>query len=312
MDCDSKIYISNERLLQKKKINMMRFIEFYQLKEDFDNLVDFLLNPIHRNKSWKELFGEFTKSGGEILGKGRYGTVYGHPKWNYVAKVFVDQDYLKFVRFASRNPHPSFPRFIGAAQKIVPFYRRSNEDAIKYIIRMEKLEEVADKEMLKELMYNYQSALFYFQDVKIGKGDQERMVIVYPSFKERRAGAEPKEVPQKVYQKLFDMFEKYPQTKNLCEAIHLVHDNIKTAALDIHSGNIMQRANGELVLTDPLWQGSNPYADAQRAMDMETDRYGNMPSSADTDKLMGGELPKKKLKKKPKKRTYKYDSSMPF
>jgi hypothetical protein len=56
----------------------------------------------------------------------------------------------------------------------------------------------------------------------------------------------------------------------------------------------MQRSNGDIVITDPLWAGSNPYADHQAMMDLETDRWGDEEPPEPT--LMGGELPKKKRK----------------
>jgi hypothetical protein len=95
---------------------MWSFLGFCQLKEDFNNVLDFLLNPEHRNKTWKELMGEFTASGGKLIGTGKHGEVFSHPRWNYVVKMFNDPFYLRFVRFTYRYPHKSFPKFFGAAQ----------------------------------------------------------------------------------------------------------------------------------------------------------------------------------------------------
>ena len=94
----------------------------FLLNEEFDKVSDFLLNPEHRNKTFNELLSEFQKSGGKYIGSGKYGQVFDHPNWQYVIKVFPDDpQYLSFARFAYKNPHPSFPKFWGPPQRIVPF-----------------------------------------------------------------------------------------------------------------------------------------------------------------------------------------------
>jgi len=60
----------------------------------------------------------------------------------------------------------------------------------------------------------------------------------------------------------------YPIENEVPKAMQ--NQNFK-CAFDIHSGNIMQRANGEFVLVDPLWYGSNPYMDGMQARKMEID-----------------------------------------
>ena len=75
----------------------------------------------------------------------------------------------------------------------------------------------------------------------------------------------------------------------------------------------MQRQNGELVLIDPLWAGSNPYMDALAQQRMEY--YGNDFDREDEPLINGGELPKKKRikKKKPVKFTsYNPNNDIPF
>lgn len=251
---------------------MFSFKEFCLLKEEFNNVLDFLLNPEHRNKTWWELMDEFKKSGGSELGSGKYGSVYYHPKWSYVVKVFNDPHYLKFVRYVNRTPHRSFPRFIGMAQKIVPFYKRYVEQATAYIIRIEKLKEVEDKNMLKELIHNQEVSMYYFQELE-KNGNVEH------------------------YGRIIKMFEKYPQTKSICEATYLIWKNVKGSALDFHSGNIMQRDNGDLVLIDPLWEGTSPYKDY---LDAQRAEYEPGDYQDDEPMIVGGALPKKKKIKKTK------------
>jgi hypothetical protein len=77
---------------------------------------------------------------------------------------------------------------------------------------------------------------------------------------------------------------------------------------DYHSGNFMMRRNGDIVIIDPFWEGSSPYADllAQRELfDMDFDY-----DEPDQD-VIGGQFPKKKRIKKVKPYIHD-DSDIPF
>jgi hypothetical protein len=243
----------------------MRFSQFLTLHEAFDTVSDFLLNPEHRYKTWDQLMKEFEASGGSYIGGGRFGTVYDHPSWPYVVKVFNDPFYLRFARFAYRNPHPCFPKFFGPPQRIVPFYTRGAAQSVQYIVRVEKLIPVKDQQMLKQFITLYDYAVYYLTSSDKGN---------------------------RYFDSVRELFQRYPQLEKLTEAIFLVQRNIH-GAMDIHTENIMQRQNGDLVLTDPLWEGTNPYADARRAMEMETDPVYDEPPS----NIVGGKMyPKRSWK----------------
>ena len=107
-----------------------------------------------------------------------------------------------------------------------------------------------------------------------------------------------------------DIIEKYPQSKNLYEAIYIVENNIKESSMDITGRNIMQRSNGELVLIDPVWAGSNPYMDFMQQMRSEIGDYESEPS--EPEDLMGGKLPKKIKPKKISPTKYKDTGEIPF
>lgn len=286
---------------------MISFKEFI-LREDFDSVSDFLLNPEHRNKTFSELMHEFEKSGGKHIGSGKYGQVFEHPNWNYVIKVFPnDPEYLSFARFAYKNPHPSFPKLWGPPQRIVPFYKRTTSNAVEYIARIEKLYPLQDKELLTYIVKNWQDAISYFHAVKTGDVNKEDERTIYPTARERRQGIEPKTITVKLFQPIEDAFQKYPKLKNLYEAIYLVATNIK-ASLDIHANNIMQRQNGDLVLIDPVWAGSNPYLDYKKMMDMEIGYF----QEPEEPTLVGGMLPKRKRKKKVKQNRILRHDDVPF
>ena len=268
---------------------MSEFRQF--INEAFDTVSDFLLNPAHRNKTWSELFKEFEKSGGKFLSSGTYGQVFEHPNWPYVLKMFEDSHYLKFARFAYRHPHIGFPKFFGMPQKIIPFYRRSKSRAIVYIARVEKLQEIQDRVMLKEILSAWQEGVSYIDGLKKGYADQEYDKNVWDGPR-----SNPRVIKIKRFQRVMDIIEKYPQSKNLYEAIYIVENNIKESSMDITGRNIMQRSNGELVLIDPVWAGSNPYMDFMQQMRSEIGDYESEPS--EPEDLMGGKLPKKIKPKK--------------
>lgn len=268
-------------------------VEEWLLKEDFNNVLEFLLNPKYREKSWQDLMRDFQASGGQFLGSGQFGSVFSHPKWQYVVKLFNDPYYLKFVRLAVRTPHPSFPKFFGTAQKIIPFYKRSLKDATQYVVRVEKLQSVTDDVMIREIVQKCQGTLYYFDAVERGEGDKEIERMVYATRIERKQGLDDRIIKEKYYKNTLDFFAKYPKAKSLCEGLHIINKNIKEASFDIQESNIMQRQNGDLVWSDPLWGGSNPYNDERMAMDKERDSGENY----EREDLMGGELPKRKSRR---------------
>lgn len=263
--------------------------------EAFETPHDFLLNPANKNTTFESLITQFQNENG-VVDRGKYGTVLISPKWPYVIKIFPgDEYYVRFARFAYRNPHPSFPKIYGPPQKIVPFFKRTKEWTQIYVTRIEKLFPVQDQQMIKLIIDNHFMGINFFYDIKSGKGEENREYTkTITDFKARREGRPEKIVKVKAYQELFDMFEKYPQTRSLMEAFFIISQSNLKGALDIHSRNIMQRQNGQLVFIDPLWVGSNPYIDeylakqANMDMDQEEPKYD----------VIGGEYPKRKRFKK--------------
>jgi hypothetical protein len=265
------------------------------LQEVFDTVFDFLLNPEHRNKTWEELMQEFKASGGQIIGQGKFGQVFTHPQWKYVLKMYNDKYYTSFVRFAYRTNHSAFPKFYGLPQKIVPFYKRFNEQAVSYIVRMEKLNPITDSQIFNLIRDLWWEGTQYIEEMKYGTHEREYEKTMYPDFSERRKGKEPWIVKIKHYERVIAAIKQYPALFKLFEGIKLLHDAKLQGMFDFHANNFMQRNTGELVIIDPLWAGSNPYADYDAAMKAEIgyegDDYDREPE------LIGGQLPKK-IKKK--------------
>jgi hypothetical protein len=86
-----------------------------------------------RDQSWSmTLPAAMKKYGFSLLGSGKYASVYGNPKYDYVLKVFMkDSAYLKWIEFVQKNKgNPYVPKVKGKVVKITPTF---------YAIRLEKL-----------------------------------------------------------------------------------------------------------------------------------------------------------------------------
>ena len=286
------------------------------LNESFDTVSDFMLNPEHRNKTFSELMGEFQKSGGEAIGHGKYGAVYSHPSWPYVLKTYADDShYTKFVRFAYQNPHPAFPKFYGKPQSVLPFYRRGRENVRLYLVRLEKLEPIS-QELGSWLARNMFRGISYVGALKYGTPLTEPSYNFTTRAQRReaeRSGAQtPEYVDKPIYKDITDMIDKYPKLQKIFEAGLILQENrlFKGSSPDYHAGNFMMRSNGDIVIIDPFWEGSSPYADELAQRELYYDDFGDdEPPEPD---VVGGRLPKKKRTKRPRRYVRNDDEDVPF
>jgi hypothetical protein len=72
------------------------------------------------------------------------------------------------------------------------------------------------------------------------------------------------------------MFNRYPWL----ESLGLTYANFWEAEAgtpDIHSGNIMQRKDGTIVIIDPVWEGETPYQAYDKWLKSEMDSYAEEP-----------------------------------
>jgi hypothetical protein len=168
------------------------------------------------------------KNGGTVLGKGSWGIVLSHPNWKFVLKIFKDDvPYLKYVRLCIKYPRPSFPVFYDLPRKIKPTSGLKINDSkeILYAVKMEKLEEINEKEFL------------------IINSHIENAMYV------RRMGRDYKN-------QVADVDRKDPKLKQLKEdflfLLNKIRGKYEFGELDLHQGNFMKRSNGEYVLSDPL------------------------------------------------------------
>lgn len=291
-------------------------LEFKQFYESFETPTDLFLNPANKNKSLEEILEEFYAKGGKSIGNGSCGEVFHHPSWKYVVKTFKDDPhYLRFARFAYKNPHPAFPKIYGPPQRIVPFYKRMKSSAMIYIARIELLQPINDHEFLKIIDNNIMNSHSYFLAKQHGNENQEVEKQVRTG---RGKDAKWELVKEKIYGQEIELFKKYPKLYPLFEAAYIIQTSSLKGNFDLNKNNYMQRNDGSLVLIDPLWAGSNPYADALIAHRSEIDYYGYQDHEEDPKDiqwdLVGGQLPRNKRKKKikPVKFNTKSNDDAPF
>lgn len=271
--------------------------------ENFNTTAQFLLNPEYSNKTWPELERDFKADGGEIINYGSHSAVFAHPAWNYVLKKYDDPVYTAFVRFAYQHPNLAFPKFYGLPKKIIPHYRRNKSNAVCYIVRMERLYPI-NRSTFELIDRYYQPYLAYVMSVSAGQGDIEDDVWSHQGRTWTydpgpRKGIQPVRSRVPRFKAMIDFLQQHPQIKKVFEGLLFLQQNGPQGALDMHQGNFMQRLNGDIVIADPLWEGSNPYRDAALAMSREID---NFPDDDEEPDVMGGKLPKfKKPRPQPQK-----------
>jgi hypothetical protein len=253
---------------------MFSFTEYFLIQEAFDTVSDFLLNPEHRDKTFKEVVQEFEATGGKLEGRGTYGKVFSHPQWPYVIKMFTwDDPYLRFARFAYSNPHPSFPKFYGPPKRVVPFFKRYNDDAKIYITRVEKLEtpdhDVLEFEDHRTMVNNITKANLYFHYKR------------YPNALNNFTRVQFLQLSSWVKSLSKEMY-------NLYEGMSMILRHPNLGKPEIHPGNIMIRpSDGQYIWADPVWEGNEPEDENRNRDDGYSDWLGQ-PT------LIGGKLPKDK------------------
>lgn len=261
---------------------MISFKLFY---ESFDTVSQFLTNPEYRNKSFDQMIEDFQNSGGQVLGKGSYGTAFYHPSWPYIIKVFIKDDpYVKFVRFVYNNPHPAFPKFYGKPQRIIPDYARDPRESKLYIVRLEKLQKMKDHAMyeyLQDSMHIYSEFRSYESLIKSPEFNQDKNII--DGFQK--------------YSNLVAHFSK--QVRLFCEGwfdLHMAKYNEDWPyEEDWHIGNVMIRDDGQYVMIDPLWAPYNS-EDIKRG-DYSVKTTYNPLGILRKYYVVGGKLPSPKIKK---------------
>jgi hypothetical protein len=158
------------------------------------------------------------------IGEGGYGSVFSHPKLNYVLKLFDSSDspYLNFVNFATQNKNPHFPVFRGKPIQL---------SSLTNAIRMEKLQpwKINYSSPIDQGLENIMGLLATSSDWKdeiasMSREDREPIVLLFKKFPQMLTAI-----------KLMDKFQSMEPDANW----------------DLHEGNVMRRGD-TFVFTDPF------------------------------------------------------------
>lgn len=255
---------------------MLVYSDVMYFSENITKLSDLISDPSNNDKFLSDILKDFEKSGGTVLGRGRYAVALDRPNWNHVVKLFFSDDsYLKFVRFVLKNPRPSFPKFLDKPRKIVPNFTRAPEERYLYVVRVEKLTPITKQEFDDINYYLY----YGHTDFSVG------------TYKTSYAWVETKKNIQRIENEYKDM-------KSFLSDYDLLMASGIEATPDITQRNILKRSSGEFVLNDPFWEGETPYQTHDRlvAAEIGYDEYEEKPRKF----IKGGEINVPKIKDRPK------------
>lgn len=275
---------SSQISLNSDTMNMIPFRAFF---ESYKSVDEFMSSPDHKDKDNYNWIKGLEQDGGKVLGRGSYGSVYSHPKWPYVVKVFSDDvPYLRYTRLVNKysDEFPAFPKFYGKAMKYTPPYSRSTTSKdYNYAIRMEKL-------------YPFQGDMDTLKDIQDLSYDWQ-MVDAWedPKTRERYLKNWSEENLKDAYQRAKQRVSVSSKLSEVGRALAFISKNIE-ASLDIHGGNFMHRENGDIVIVDPVWEGTTPMKDAA-----DHARLYDMADYPDPPLVKGGKMPSKYDRNKKRK-----------
>jgi hypothetical protein len=178
------------------------------------------LNELSLPRETEELDELLHSRGWEKLGEGNYASVYSKPGITYALKVFErDSAYLAFLKLIASHPNPHFPKIIGRL-RVTEKYRA---------VRMEKLRP-------------QQSVAVDGYHVKVSA-----LLSAYLIAKRHRLND--------IQERNLELATSYLTDKpTLVAALDLISDELLGKFhLDLNEANIMMRADGTPVITDPIY-----------------------------------------------------------
>ena len=204
----------------------MRLSELLGVKKFYDSTVEDVLHSIA---------GDYQE-----VGRGSFGVTLKHSSKPTVVKFWVsDSSYDDFINYVATHPSKYLPKLYSKPKELSSFFTRPKNFPEKvHYVKMEKLEKLKnddDADMISTIFgelsnfHNKKDVDHLIEQLEEAKDNEysewsrlENLVDDIPNF-------------------LYEMFEMLH---------HLLNGKNN---LDIHEENIMQRANGELVITDPIY-----------------------------------------------------------
>ena len=213
---------SHEFILKETQLDELISIRPQLKKKITSDVYDFIAPGHQSSDDWHKIL---TGHGFSQLGNGLYATVWEHPKFPYVLKIFRSHDeaYKHWVKFCmDHNDNPHFPKFVST--KVWPITRNVSA------VRMEKLTKFNNEDYpdFVKSIYNLDISQIIVND-KWEVVDQ--LGYQKPPSWDEYCAAHPLWIPAL---KMTDEFIKRYRYRK-----------------DMHKGNFMMRGN-DIVITDPV------------------------------------------------------------
>jgi len=180
--------------------------------------------------SYKQMKKDFLKLGWKEIGIGMYAAVFANPNKSFVLKVVHMQDkgYEEYANLIKRHRNKHFP--IISDRKKIEIRTAHNVNSV-YVYMIEKLKPTGKAswtfaEVFDNIMHNPTIEL-------------DKLFTIYTKNKYR------------------DVIEMLKNNPSLVKALRILGKNRWDSSMnyvcgiDMHSGNIMQRKDGTIVITDP-------------------------------------------------------------
>jgi len=225
----------------------MKFKCYHSLVKESFNIQNLLTREENQSLSFDDVLDLFRSYGGSVIGSGAYATVLSYPSWNYVLKIFSDDNcYLKYVRFCMRNQNNTFvPKLLDKPRRITPTYKRRARQQNLYTVKMEKLQgipsDVEDHYSIGKMIYA--GMLLNSSTINLKEKTPESVDnYIKSDFS---------------YEAPYMRNLKWnSDSENLFNFVKTLKGLFPSCSLDLHSDNFLLRSSGSIVLSDPF---STPY-----------------------------------------------------
>lgn len=196
----------------------------------------------YHHMTWTRFVNElYNKYKIRCIGKGKFGQVFWKGGWNYVVKVF-DNDcaYLDYVDFCINNPNPHYPKFVKKPLHMHQFHMRPhNSQKMMQIVKIELLEPLDEHWYSLNLEKIFKLLTKQVSEIEIFNEHRNQ----YESYTD--------------VNEIFNLYKRY-NVEQIMSAIYKIKHYFPNYKLDLHRQNLMQRSDGTVVLSDPLYDPTSP------------------------------------------------------